>query len=99
MSLVAIAVALDIAAETLNKHFAFDLEIAVAKRTAAVMMARYRAAIGGNVAAQSKFLELAGAVPPKRKRRAKPARLGKKDQATLDARTAGQGTDWEDLLH
>ena len=99
MSKVAIAVALDVAVETLNKHFSFDLEIAVAKRTAAVMMARYRAAIGGNIAAQTKFLELAGAVPSKPKRRAKSPRLGKKEQAMRDARSADQGTEWEDLLH
>ena len=81
MSLVAIAVALDVHPETLTKHFAFDLEIAVAKRTAAVMVARYRAAIGGNIAAQTKFLKLAGAIPPKPKRRAKAPQLGKKAQA------------------
>ena len=99
MSLNAIATAIDIHPETLRKHFAGDLEVAVAKRTAAVLMARYRAATGGNVAAQNKFLELAGAVPPKLKRKAKPARLGKKEQAALDARTADQGTSWEELVH
>ena len=99
MSLASIAVAIDIHPQTLRRHFSEDLEVAVAKRTAAVMVARYRAAIGGNVAAQTKFLELAGAVPPKPKRKAKPAKLGKKEQAQLDARTAGRGTEWEDLLN
>ena len=99
MSKQAIAVALGIAAHTLNKYFANDLEIAVAARTAAVLMARYHAAIGGNIAAQNKFLELAGMVPPKPKRRVKPARLGKKERATLDAHTADRGTEWEDLLN
>ena len=89
-----IATVIGIATETLNKHFADDLETAVAQRTAAVMVARYRSAIGGNVAAQNKFLELAGAVPPKPKRRAKPARLGKKARATFDAQTADRGTEW-----
>jgi len=99
MSKQAIAVALNIATETLNKHFADDLEVAVAARTAAVLVARYRAAIGGNVAAQTKFLEIAGAVPPRPKRRAKPPRPGKKEQAALDAQSAEQGTPWADLIH
>ena len=99
MSLNAIATAIDIHPETLRKHFSTDLDIAVAKRTAAVMMARYRAAIGGNVAAQTKFLELAGAVPTKPKRKAKPHRLGKKAQAMRDAHTADRGTPWEELLN
>ena len=84
MSKQAISVALGIAAETLNRYFADDLEVAVAARTAAVLVARYRAAIGGNVAAQSKFLELAGAVPPKPKRRAKPAET--RQEGTCNAR-------------
>ena len=99
MSLNAIATAIDIHPETLRKHFADDLEIAVAKRTAAVLMARYRSAIGGNIAAQTKFLELAGAIPSKPKRRAKPPRLGKKERATLEAQTPDRGTSWEDLLN
>lgn len=100
MSKEAIAAALGIHYETLNKHFSVDLEVAVAKKTADVMMARYRAAVAGNVAAQNKFLDLAGAVPPKepKARPVRPPKRGKKEQAQAEAEAAHETSDWGALL-
>jgi len=96
MSKEAIASAMDIHVETLVKHFSVEMECAVAKKTADVMMARYRSAIGGSVPAQNKFLELAGAVPPKPPKAARTPKPGKKEQADIDAQDAPQ--EWGDIL-
>ena len=85
MSKEAIAEVLGIHYQTLATHFSMDLEVAVAKRTAEVMMARYRAAVAGSVPAQNKFLELVGAIPPKPSKAAKPPKLGKKEVAQIEA--------------
>lgn len=98
MSKEAIASAMDIYVETLVKHFSVEMECAVAKKTADVMMARYRSAIGGSVPAQNKFLELAGALPPPPKKEPKPPKLGKKEQAELDAQAEPEDSDWGTLL-
>lgn len=98
MSKEAIAVALDISTETLTKHFSLELECAVAKKTADVMMARFRSAIGGSVPAQNKFLELAGAVPPQPKKPPRTPKLGKKEQADVDAQAAPGDSDWGSIL-
>jgi len=98
MSKEAIASAMDIHVETLVKHFSVEMECAVAKKTADVMMARYRSAIGGSVPAQNKFLELAGALPPPPRKEPKPPKLGKKEQAELDAQAEPEDSDWGTLL-
>lgn len=98
MSLEAIAAALDIHHETLRKHFSVELEVAVAKKTADVMMARFRSAMGGSVPAQNKFLELAGAIPPAPRKQAKAPKLGKKEAAQAEAETAHETSDWGSLL-
>lgn len=98
MSKEAIAAALDIHVQTLVAHFSTDLEVAVAKRTAEIMMARYRSALGGSVPAQNKFLELAGAIPPKAPRDKKPPAKGKKEVAQEEAEHGHTGTGWGDLL-
>lgn len=98
MSKEAIAEAMDIHVETLTKHFSVELECAVAKKTADVMMARYRSAIGGSVPAQNKFLELAGAIPPKQKKEPKTPARGKKEQADIDAQEAPEGSSWGSIL-
>ncbi|MGZ5438193.1 MAG: hypothetical protein ACXWIF_19325 [Pyrinomonadaceae bacterium] len=48
--------------------------------------------------AQNKFLELAGALPPKPQHQPKTPKLGKKEQAQVAAETAHEDTDWESLL-
>lgn len=98
MSLEAIAAALDMHHETLRKHFSVELEVAVAKKTADVMMARYRSAMGGSVPAQNKFLELAGAIPPTPKKAPKQPKLGKKEVAQAEAETAHTSSDWGSIL-
>lgn len=97
MSKESIAEAMDIHVETLTKHFSVEMDSAVAKKTAEVMMARYRSAIGGSVPAQNKFLELAGAIPPKPKKPIKAPTRGKKEQADIDAQAAPE--EWSDVLN
>jgi predicted ArsR family transcriptional regulator len=101
MSNEAIAAALDIHQQTLVKHFSIELECAVAKKTADVMMARYRSAMGGSVPAQNKFLELAGAMPPSKLKPKAPRapKLGKKEVAIEEAQHAHEGSDWSDLVN
>ena len=48
--------------------------------------------------AQNKFLELAGAIPPKPKKEAKTPARGKKEQAEIDAQEAPEGSDWGTVL-
>lgn len=96
MSMPAIAEAMDISEPTLRKYFSLDLEVAKAKVTADVMIARYRAAMAGNVQAQNRLLEQLGAVPPKPE--ARPRKPGKKEQALIDLETAHIGTEWEELV-
>jgi hypothetical protein len=98
MGLEAIAAALDIHYETLKRHFSVELEVAVAKKTASVMLARYRSAIGGSVPAQNKFLELAGAIPPKAPRTKAEPKRGKKEQAQIDAAVGHEESGWDGLL-
>lgn len=61
MSMEAIAEAVGISEPTLRKHFSSELDRATAKVRAEVLMARFRSAMGGNVSAQNKMLELVGA--------------------------------------
>jgi len=98
MAKEAIAAAIGIHHETLTKHFSVDLEIAVAKKTADMMMARYRSGMGGNVSAQNKFLELAGALPPKSTRPPKTPTRGKKEVQAEEAAVGAAGTAWGDIL-
>lgn len=57
----AIAEAIGISEPTLRKHFSSELDRGTAKVRADLLMARYRSAMGGNVSAQTKMLELVGA--------------------------------------
>lgn len=99
MALAAIAEALGIHYQTLNTHFSIDLEVAVAKKTADMMMARYRSGMGGSVPAQNKFLEAAGAIPPKPSKQAKPPKIGKKEAAQVEAEAKPDDTEWGTLVH
>ena len=98
MSQEAIASSLDIHKETLVRHFSVDLDVAVAKKTAEVMMARFRSAIGGSVPAQNKFLELAGAMPPRPKAQPKGPKPGKKEQAETEASAPPADAEWGNIL-
>jgi DNA-binding CsgD family transcriptional regulator len=88
MSNEAIAVAIGISEPTLSKHFSSDLEIGAAKVTAEILIARYNSAKAGNVAAQNKLLELAGAVRAQDKRTRAPKKMGKKEEQQMAAEKA-----------
>lgn len=101
-----IAKVLGIDADTMKKHFAAELSTHWAKKTAQVIKARFKAAMKGNVTAQTKFLETARAVggmqafggqgaSVKPDRKFKHIPEGKKEAAQKAAHTAGEGTEWE----
>lgn len=82
MSNEAIAEAIGVSEPTLRKHFPSELDRGTAKVRADLLMARYRSAMGGNVSAQTKMLELVGAsaAGAKIKEREKVApKVGKKE--------------------
>jgi AcrR family transcriptional regulator len=90
MSLEAIAEAMGLAVKTLTKHFSADMEIATAKVTAEVMMARYEEALKGNVSAQNKLLEQVGAAKAQERRApVKEPKLGKKEERQIAAENVG----------
>lgn len=84
----AISEAIGISEPTLRKHFGSELDRGGAKVRADLLMARYRSAMGGNVSAQTKMLELVGAsaaVAKIKEREAKEPKLGKKEQQQVAA--------------
>lgn len=89
MSNEAIAEAIGISEPTLSKHFLSDLEVGAAKVRADIIMARYRSAMDGNVSAQNKMLETAGAAQARDKRVPAAPKLGKKEQQALAAKNVG----------
>lgn len=102
MSHEEISTALGIARNTLTKYFEAELSEVAIKRRLEVFEAMHRAALKGNVSAQRAFAATVPtfAVPPLAEDEpgAKPEKLGKKEQAERDAKTAAAGTDWDDLL-
>lgn len=103
-----IARALSIDADTVKKHFKEELATHWAKKMAKVITARYRAAVKGNVTAQTKFLETAraargesfidDALAERGGRRQRVVPIGKKEAAEEAAKVAGLGTEWGDDL-
>lgn len=97
MSQEAIAEVVGVSVPTLTKHFSSELDRATAKVRADVLMARYRSAMGGNVSAQNRMLDLVGAVDANEQVRSrrqgaeKAVKLGKKEQAKVDAGKAATG--------
>ncbi|MEP6503259.1 MAG: hypothetical protein ABJD97_08020 [Betaproteobacteria bacterium] len=89
----AIALALGINRETLNRHFKLELSTGASAKRLEVMRALYAAAKKGNVAAAKAYL-LMGATPAVPR---EPA-PGKKVLAQRAAVVAAVGTSWEDLL-
>lgn len=93
-----IAIGLGISRPTLEKHFELELaEGAYAKRLE-VLEALHAAALKGNVTAAREYLTRSPRASPTKPPEEKPAKVGKKEQANLDARTAADGTEWQDLL-
>lgn len=106
----AIAAEVQMSVKTLVRIYAEELDSGAAKLARAVLAVQAEKALDGNTtaarfvdaklsklsaqAASDRFAETA---PGRRERRSPP--LGKKEQAQLDAQTAGQGSEWgEDLL-
>lgn len=97
-----IAMAMGIAKMTLYKHFKHELTVGAQEKRQEVIDAMYRAAKNGNVGAARLYTALSAvpvrngeAVVPAEPR---PAALGKKQQAQVDAVAAHRGTDWDNLL-
>jgi AraC-like DNA-binding protein len=97
---------LGISRTTLRKYFEAEIEFGADQvRTQALRDLR-RASRLGKVAASAKLLQLSGFVPPSAPAAApldRPDmiddRLGKKERAQIDARTAEAGTSWASLLN
>lgn len=100
MSHEEIAIGLGVARGTLEKHFSEELTKGAYRKRLAVMVANYQAALKGSVPAQKAYLSsMPQAAAPERPPPAAPdARLGKKQQAALDALDAEKNTGWEGLL-
>lgn len=112
MSHDAIALALGITRPTLVKYFDAELTTGAAQKRLEALDALFAAAKKGNVSAIKTVLLVSGAVEPpavpgagasseEKKPEVVPppaARLGKKEAATIAARSAQDGTDWADLL-
>jgi hypothetical protein len=95
MSHEEIALGIGIARTTLLKHFRRELSIGAYEKRLEMVDAMHRAGKRGNVAAMKAYLALTpqASAPP-----VKPAKLGKKDQAQVDADEAPTGTEWGELL-
>lgn len=108
MSHDSIALALGITRPTLVKYFDAELTTGAAQKRMEALDALFAAAKKGNVSAIKTVLLVSGATeppqPPAQEEGDKPAaapapqRLGKKEAATIAARSAQDGTDWADLL-
>ncbi len=98
-----IALAIGIARGTLLQHYQVELTEGACKRRMEVIEAAQKAALKGNVSAQRLLLSLTPdiGVPTAEqegKGEPKPERVGKKEQANLDAVGAEAGTGWDGLL-
>lgn len=106
-----IAIGLGISVAQLKEKFQHELSIGAHRKRMDVMGSLYREAINGNVTAARTYManEARTSAPPLpaefRKpvvapavKEPKPPKLGKKEQAHVDAQTAEIGTEWEDLL-
>ena len=91
MSNEAIAEAVGISEPTLRKHFSSELDRGTAKVRADLLMARYRSAMGGNVAAQNKMIEQIAASQAQDRKSPKPKaeKLGKKQEQKIAAQNVG----------
>jgi transposase-like protein len=104
MSVEDIARAIGIARTTLEKHFSEELQMGPARKRAEFMGWLTESAKKGNVSAQKKLIELVDAKAAREEREefldaaSVKTKVGKKEQAAIDAQTAGDGTGWERYL-
>lgn len=95
----AIAQALGISRNTLEKHFNHELTTGAFKKRLEALDALHRQAKKGNVAAIKAYTaSLPGAIAPTAPKPEKAPKLGKKEQQQQEALTAQIGTEWQDLL-
>lgn len=104
MAVEEIAAALDMAVNSLKKHFGAELKRGRSRKQAAMLEAMFKAGVGGNVSAQKAYMQhsllaaaddkVQGTVEPTSQPRAPKTYQGKKDAAQAEAMTAGAGTDW-----
>lgn len=103
-----IAIGLGISRNTLEKHFEKELSVGAYGKRMEVLLSLHQAAKKGSSSAAKAYLAAEPwlAAPPVPAQPdvpqvpvAKPAqKLGKKEQAKIDASTAAHGTGWEGLL-
>lgn len=101
-----IALALGIARDTLEKHYAHELTTVATMRRMEVLQGLHAAAKRGSSSAAKAYLAIepqlaAPPAAPSAGQDSPPQRVrpeGKKAQAAEDAKTAQVGTDWGDLL-
>lgn len=97
-----IARALRIDVNTLRKHFADELADGYASRRKEVVDLLFDSARDGNVSARKRLEEIGrvsgAAAEFESRQEPSPPKLGKKDEATIAAQTAGTGSDWGDDL-
>ena len=99
MSHVEIAIGLGISRETLEKHYEEELSNGAYARRLEVLDALHKSAVKGNAAAVRAYLAMDPPVAPTPEKPAeKEPELGKKAQAAVDAKKAGDNTEWGDLL-
>ena len=95
-----IANALGISVPTLRKHYDTELSAGAAKERMVVLQKVLAQAKKGSTSAARLYLaqqpEFQPVTTPAEE--AKPAKVGKKEQAQQDAKTAQEGTDWDDLI-
>lgn len=95
-----IARKLNLTVEVLEEHFADELEKGPIKCKSDILAAMFYAGKGGNVAAAKVYLVFNGQGTPDGEQQ-QPAAIGlkgKKEAATLAARSAEAGTGWEELV-
>lgn len=104
MPKVDIARALGCDEKTLDKHFSPELTVGIAKRNAEVLVAMFKSARGGNVAAQKAWIARQDVMPetprtpaPAPTPEAKPAKLGKKEELEAAA-NAEPPAEWGVLV-
>lgn len=99
MPRIEIAATLEVGVDLLEEHFAEELENGPTKSRAAILVSMYNAGKGGNVAAAKVYLLFNGQEEPNPDNQpAKLGLMGKKESASIAARTAGAGTGWDDLV-
>lgn len=97
-----IAISLGISRETLEKYFEAELSTVAAMRRVEALKGLHKAAKRGSSSAAKAYLaadpQVAAPPAPREQKPEDEPKLGKKEQAAVDATTAQDGTAWADLL-